>query len=541
MAIGVVQTKFGKVSGVEATDQKYAGITYFKGVRYGGDMSGENRWKPPVDPVPWEGVQICDGTSAVRAMQPDLGALADEPYASDFYFVPDPPVSEDCLLLNITTGAQSAGEKRPVFMWFHGGGLGGGHAFEAEFDGSELARKGIVVVSVGQRLNVFGYLALPQLSAEQGGTSGNYGLMDEVKALEWVYENIAAFGGDPENITVGGQSGGTAKSGALAGSPMQRGRVKRVINQSDLNWMGMNYNTMEQAEKLGQDFLVSKEIDPNISLEELRKLPAEVFYSGQFSPLDMTIGSMVADGKYIKYVETQKNIDEFAAGCDYISGSNYGESSMRAGFSLGGGTLVTEEEYYELAKTQLGDLYEKYDFEKNFSCAGKDPDKLSRYYASLGLKSWAGGIIVNRYFGAYRKAHGMTGNTYSFLFSRVPPCHPEEKGSKRDSDVLLAWHSSELWYMFASLRRSEDGKNNVPPARPWTEWDEKLADIMSSYWANFMKTGDPNGEGLPEWPKSDENYGWIELGDEITGHTGKDSPLDQMLYEHMMRRGNIPE
>ena len=540
MAIGIVTTKFGKVSGVEAADPKYAGITYFKGVRYGGDMSGENRWKPPVDPEPWEGVVHCDGSQATRAMQPSMGGLAEEPYASDFYFVPDPSVSEDCLFLNITTGAQSADEKRPVFMWFYGGGLGGGHAFEAEFDASELARKGIVVVSVGQRLNVFGYLALPQLSAEQGGTSGNYGLMDEVKALDWIYENIAAFGGDPENITVGGQSGGTAKSGALAGSPMQKGRVKRVINQSDLNWLGLGYKTMEQAEDLGRRFLVSKEIDPDISLDELRKLPADTFYGGKLSPIDMEIGSMVADGKYIKYKEPHKNVDEFAAHCDYISGGNFGESSMRLGFSLGGSTPVTEKEYYELAKAQLGDLYEKYDFEKNFSCSGQDPDKLSRYYAALGLKSWAG-TMVNRYFGAYRKAHGMTGNTYSYLFARVAPCHPEEKGTGRDSDKLLAWHSSELWYTFASLRRSEDGTANVPPARPWTEWDEKLADTVSSYWSNFMKTGNPNGEGLPVWPKSDESYGWIELGDEITAHTGKDSLLDQMLYEHMMRREKMPE
>ena len=123
MAIGIVQTRFGKVSGLECTEPKYAGITRFKGVRYGGDMGGENRWKPPVDPTPWEGVMVCDGSAVQRAMQPDLGALQDEPYKSDFYFVPDPPIGEDCLFLDITTGAQEPGEKRPVFMWFHGGGV----------------------------------------------------------------------------------------------------------------------------------------------------------------------------------------------------------------------------------------------------------------------------------------------------------------------------------------------------------------------------------------------------------------------------------
>lgn len=537
MGIGIVTTKYGKLQGVEATEGKYAGITYFKGVRYAASAEGENRFKPPVDQEPWEGVRVCD-TYAKRAMQPSMGGLAEEPYQSDFYYDGFPEVSEDCLFLNITTGAQSAEEKRPVFMWFHGGGLGGGHSFENEFENSELARKGIVVVTVGQRLNVFGYLALPQLSAEQGGISGNYGLMDEIKALDWVYENIAAFGGDPENITVGGQSGGTAKSGALAGSPKQKGRVKRVINQSNLNWVGRDLNTMEEAEKLGQDFLAYKGIDPNISLEELRALPAEAFYGEKLGPLDMGIGAMVADGVNLKYKDMYKNIDEFACDCDYISGGNFGESNMLKTFALGAQKPVTEEEYYRLAKEQLGDLYEKYEFEKNFPCTVENADRMSRWYAALGVSSFAG-TIVNRYFGAYRKERGMKGNTYSYLFSQVAPSRPEEEGTDRDAERLLAWHSSELWYTFASLRRSEDGEQNIPAARPWTEYDVELADKVSSYWANFMKTGDPNGEGLPYWPKSDENYGWIDLGDEIQAHTGKDSLLDQMLYEHMMRREEI--
>lgn len=539
MGIGIVQTKFGKLQGVEATEGKYAGLTYFKGVRYAASAEGENRFKPPMDQEPWEGVKLCD-KYACRAMQPSMGGLAEEPYQSDFYYDGFPEVSEDCLFLNITTGAQSADEKRPVFMWFHGGGLGGGHSFENEFENSELARKGVIVVTVGQRLNVFGYLALPQLSKEQGGISGNYGLMDEIKALDWVYENIAAFGGDPENITVGGQSGGTAKSGALAGSPKQRGRVKRVINQSNLNWIGRDMLSMEEAEDLGRKFLEYKGIDPDISVEELRKLPADVFYSGNLGPLDMAIGAMVADGVNLKYKELYKNINEFACDCDYISGGNFGESNMQKTFSLGASAPVTEEEYYQLAKGQLDDLYEKYEYEKNFPCTPENADRMSRWYAALGLTAF-GGEIVNRYFGAYRKEKKMKGKTYSYLFSRVAPCHPEEKGTARDSEKLLAWHSSEIWYTFASLRRSEDGQHNIPAVRPWTEYDVELADIMSSYWANFMKTGDPNGEGLPYWPQSDENYGWIDLGDKIEAHTGLDSTLDQMLFEHLMRRKEIKE
>lgn len=537
MGIGIVQTKYGKLQGIEAAEARYAGITYFRGVRYGASTQGANRFKPPVDPDAWEGIKVCD-TYPKRAMQPGMGGLAQEPYQSDFYYDGFPEASEDCLFVNITTGAQSADERRPVFMWFHGGGLGGGHSFENEFESSELARKGIVVVTVGQRLNVFGYLALPQLSAEQGGISGNYGLMDEIKALDWVYENIAAFGGDPENITVGGQSGGTAKSGALAGSPKQGGRVKRVINQSNLNWVGRDLNTMAEAEAIGVEFLKAKGIDPDISVEELRRLPAKTFYSGELSALDFAIGAMAADGVNLKYREMYKNIREFAGDCDYISGGNFGESNMEKTFTLGETEPVTEARYYQLAKGQLGDLYDKYDFEKNFPCTPENADRMSRWYAALGLTAFGGGII-NRFFGAYRKERGMKGKTWSYLFSHVPPCRPEEAGTDRDSETLLAWHSSELWYSFASLRKSEDGTNNIPKARPWTDYDVLLADQMSSYWANFMKTGDPNGEGLPVWPQSDENYGWIELGDEIVAHSGRDSLLDQMLYEHMLHREEI--
>ena len=135
----------------------------------------------------------------------------------------------------------------------------------------------------------------------------------------------------------------------------------------------------------------------------------------------------------------------------------------------------------------------------------------------------------------------MQGKTYSYLFSRVAPSRPEEKGTARDSERLLAWHSSELFYTFASLRKGENGESNVPAVRPWTDEDVKLADIMSSYWANFMKTGNPNSEGLPYWPISDENYGWIELGDKIEGHQGKEDILDQMMYDYMIQSDIVPK
>lgn len=194
MALDIINTKYGQVRGVVEED-----VLVFKGVPYAAPPVGELRWKAPQDPASWEGVRECD-TYGPRPVQPPQGGLFFEPWGSDFYYMGFTAYSEDCLYLNIATDAESADEKRPVFMWFHGGGLSSGYSYEIEFNPTVLAKKGVVVVTVGQRLNVFGYLSLPQLSAEQGGISGNYGLMDEVKALDWVRENIAAFGGDPDNI-----------------------------------------------------------------------------------------------------------------------------------------------------------------------------------------------------------------------------------------------------------------------------------------------------------------------------------------------------
>jgi para-nitrobenzyl esterase len=168
----------------------------------------------------------------------------------------------------------------PVYMWFHGGGLNNGHPYEPEFDGSELARKGVVVVQVGQRLNVFGYLALPQLSAEQGGKSGNYGFMDQLAALDWVYENIAAFGGDPDNITVGGQSGGSQKAGAMATTPAAHGRVRRAILESGLKWL-QRFPTLAEMEEKCRNYLRSAGIDPDAPLDQLRAIDATRFWSGE--------------------------------------------------------------------------------------------------------------------------------------------------------------------------------------------------------------------------------------------------------------------
>ncbi len=524
----IISTRYGKLSGVEEK-----GVTLFKGIPYAAPPVGELRWKPPVDPQPWEGVRACD-TYAPRAMQPVIEGISFEPYASDFYYMGEPKTSEDCLYLNIATCAENADEKRPVYMWFHGGGLSTGYSYEIEFDPTVLAKKGIIVVTVGQRLNVFGYLALPQLSKEQGGISGNYGLMDEVKALNWVYENIAAFGGDPEDITIGGQSGGTWKTGALATCPAVHGKVRRVINQSSLCWT-QKYAPLSAAEQEGTQFIEKLGFAKDASLEELRAADASMFCFDPFATGISIPGSMCCDGVWVPEEDMTISMDKYAGECDYLAGGNFGESAMQRGFMLGGKPIDTVEGFYAAAKELLGEeLYNKYDFEKLFPIGDAEANRMSRRLAAEGMTGFAG-EMKNRCFGAYRAKKFPNSKTYSYIFSHVTPARPEDIGTSRDPEALLAWHSSELWYTFASLGE------NVPPCRPWTETDFRLADQMSSYWANFIRTGDPNGEGLPHWPASDENYGWMDLADEPIPHEGIEGKKDELLKEFTEQDPALPK
>ena len=537
------QTKFGAVRGIELSG-KYSGITTFRSIPYAAPPTGELRFRPPVDPEPWVG-ELDTSLGAPRPMQETGDGMTREPWFTDFYYMGMPPMSEDCLYLSVTTGAVDDTERRPVFIWFHGGGLSGGFYTEVEYDPSELARKGIVVVSVAQRLNVFGYLALPQLSDEQGGTSGNYGLMDEVKALGWVIENIANFGGDPNNITVGGQSGGTQKSTALATSPKAHGKIRRCINQAGLFWIRRDYLSLETAYKYNLAYLENAGLDPNITPDELRRLPAFRFYKLKtglkfgFGPGNIP-GSMVADGKYVAHVSASQNMDEYGTHLDYLNGVNIGECTVRNGFSIEPvKTFETAEEFYEIMKTRLGDLYEKYDFPTLFPVTDENVDFQSRVLASRICGNGLGLTIADRYFGAYRALTAPDTRNWSYNFGRFPPCLPEERGTIRDTDLQLAWHSAELWYTFASMREG------VPPARPWEPVDFELADKLSSYWANFIATGDPNGNDfngnpLPLWPESRENYGWMEVTqDGLQGHEGL-TKLDELGLDFLKQSGRFP-
>lgn len=524
MGIGVVETTAGKVQGVEL-EGKYAGITLFKAIPYAAPPLGELRWRAPMSPEPWSGVRMCD-TYAKIAPQ-IIPPMEDfEPYGLDFYFDGYPECSEDCLYLNVSTGAVSADERRPVYMWFHGGGLSAGFTYEVEFNPEELTRKGIVVVTVAHRLNVFGYLALPQLAEEQGGISGNYGLMDQLKALEWVRENIAAFGGDPDNITIGGQSGGTTKTCVMAAIPDTQGKIKRVINESGLKWK-LTLKTMAEVEEVSKKYLEKLGIAPNISVDELRKLDVWTICDGSSDmPADI-----LCDGVLVPDVHMENMLAKVTGRIDFLCGSNYGEGEPTPNKEE---TITNTEEFYSNYRKTLGELYDKYDFKKLYPVTDETCWPTAVRLASIGItagdrRGMSRNIMLARVFGMKWAQEHPGSKVYTYLFSHVLPGRPEDEGTPRATEKLLAYHSSELWYTFASLRE------NVPPVRPWRQSDYQVADMVSSYWANFMATGDVNGEGLPYWPAASDDYGWMELLPEPVAREGLCAGEDQLLREYVKK------
>lgn len=477
--LGVVTTKYGDVSGVAG--ETYDNVTVFKGVPYAQPPVGELRWAAPQDCEAWEGVRACD-TYADAAMQPAYVSEIMSPDSTwgEFYPYGAPEFSEDCLYLNINTSAVTGEEKMPVVVWLHGGGYHHGYSYEEEFNGEELANKGVVVVTVGMRLNAFGLLSLPQLSAEtEYGGSGNYMVMDCAKAVEWVYENIEAFGGDPERITIGGQSGGSYKTMATLASPLAEGKISGAYNMSNLG-TNITFISQEEAEQRGLEFIRQLGYDENSTLEELRAIPAEEIEAlvDISMPEEYDICEMCIDGYAVTqspkdFYYTPGNLDNLNIMFGHVFGENesYGAE--------------TAEELYEMLKETYGEeLYEKYDIENTLVLTD----------ANVGLYNF---ILKeqeaqnsNRLFAAIAEKQNENLHIYGFSFGRTTP------GSE------IGWHSEELWYFFDSIRDVDWQLKN----RSWQVWDYITADVASSYWANYIASGDPNGSGLATWPEcSEEN------------------------------------
>jgi para-nitrobenzyl esterase len=451
-----VRIDAGLVSGVAGGT---ANMRVFKGIPFAAPPVGPLRWRPPQPVGSWAGVRPADQFGA-RCMQPGSGAGGRGAPAAAA-----PMLSEDCLYLNVWTEAASASERRPVILWSHGGAftIGTGSAL----DGEAWARKGAVVVTYNYRLGPFGYFSHPELTREsQRNASGNYGLMDLFAVLRWVQRNITAFGGDPNRVTLAGQSAGGRLTRAAVASSQGKGLFHRAISQSapvriERMWTRAEAETAGQVEaaKIGA-----------ATLAELRAKPADAIQRG------MQAGRLVIDGWYV----TEDISITIAEGrhnrVDLLVGSNKDEAMFVSLFPASpffGLEKTTAQQFSDDARRRFGakasvflDLYPPGSSDDDARASLREA---FRDEAAWNARAWA------------RAQTRAGGKAYLYYFVHEPPVAPGQPNRG-------APHNAEIPYAF----------NN--PAAQWGDVDRALADTMSSYWVNFATRGDPNGAGLPLWP-----------------------------------------
>jgi para-nitrobenzyl esterase len=458
-AADVVHTASGALEGTTSADGK---VRLFEGIPYAAPPVGELRWKAPQPIVSWDGVRQATKFGA-RCMQGNV--------YGDMAFRDDGP-SEDCLYLNVWTPAKDANANLPVMVWIYGGGFAAGATSEPRQDGAKLAEKGVVVVSMNYRLGIFGFFADPALTQESPHhASGNYGLMDQVAALEWVQKNIFLFGGDPREVTIFGESAGSFSVSALMASPLARGLFVRAIGESGA-FLGKSpaIKPLSESEAAGEKFADSIGAK---SLEALRALPAPELLADVMKQNPFAFWPNI-DGYY--FPEDPHAI--YAAGkqahVPLLAGWNKDEGDYRAIFQK---EDPTAKNFIAIAHRVFGSNAEE--FLKLY------PAK-NDAHAKRSASDFAGDRFIA--FGTWKwiEMQRTTGDStvYRYKFEDAPP-QPAGKPSNG------AYHSSEIEFVFEALASKD---------LPWRPGDEKLSRQMSSYWANFAKSGDPNGPGLPHWP-----------------------------------------
>ena len=456
-----VTTDRGMVEGELTADGK---VVAFKGIPYAAPPTGELRWKAPQDAAKWSGVKETK-TFGYHCVQ--TGGYADMLFH-------DPGPSEDCLTLNVWTPAGAKKGSLPVMVWIFGGGFLNGGTSESRQDGQFLAHRDVVVVSMNYRLGIMGFMTHPELAGESGhNSSGNYGLMDIAAALEWVKRNAAEFGGDANNVTVFGESAGSFAVSTVMASPLSKGLVAKAIGESGgaLSSSGLSYEPHEVREVRDSAFM--ERTFRTTKLAELRHISTEDIVRAVTAPGAARFGPDV-DGYFLP--ESLPKI--YAAGkqahIPVLAGWNADESRAA------GKTTPTAASFAALAEHEFGDHAKDFltvypgstDVEALKSAGDYGGDKFIAYSTWQWLEAQVktGGAPVYRYF-----------------FTLGSP------GDKNHLASMGAFHSDDIEYVFGALDSRPDAM--------WRAEDRKLSEQMGAYWVNFAKTGDPNGAGLPKWPK----------------------------------------
>ena len=480
-----VKTSYGILEGLDIS-----GIKTFKGVPFAAPPTGDNRWREPQPLQPWQGIRECHDYAPDPMQEPIFG---------DMNFGAD-SISEDCLYLNIWTPAITMNEKLPVLIYFNGGGLMAGSGSEPRYAGMAMARRGMICVTANYREGIFGFFAHPELSKETAYKgSGNYGFLDQQAAIRWVHENISLFGGDPERITIAGESAGSMSVSALMASPLSRGLFAQAIGSSGSVIADKRVKSLAEAEKAGVDMMRRMGYK---NVKEMRKVPAEVLMK-QANVRNVPVYNI--DNHFL----TEQPFATYAAGrqmrVPLLVGGNSLEMSPAAyfGYITMSGREITMEDIAKTASGMFGD--NTYEMLSLYGITA--PDDI---YKQPGI-DLCGDLFLAYSTWRWGNVHNATSGqpVYRYLYSRERPkmmiegkvaglaggvkdkTEAEEVVENKIPEIHGAVHSADIEYAMG----------NLPTNRvyDWQPEDYMVSDIFMGYYANFVKTGNPNGIGLPQW------------------------------------------
>ena len=475
---GVVKLDSGMISG--ETDGK---IQIFRGIPYAAPPVGELRWKAPQTPQAWTGVR-----QATK-----FGPSCPQPQESASY-----TYSEDCLYLNVWTPATQPQAKLPVMFWIHGGGFNFGSTSLPEYEGKNLAAKGVVVVTVNYRLGPLGFLAHPLLDAESAsGTSGNYGLLDQIAALKWVQQNITAFGGDPSQVTIFGQSAGSRSVSLLLMSPLAKGLFKGAIAESGGPIIGSEYlspafnGDKANVGKMGQE--LARRLGSNQMadvLSDMRTKSAEEVVKAAACDTSLFADELFFAPVFDNWVLPDNPRTALREGrvhaVPVITGSTKNEGALY----LLQEKEITRQKYQAFFESRFGQSVGQ---AMEMFPAPRDEDigpAIDKVIA-VAANAWPAQLTAQAI-----ERKGM--KSYVYQFTRVPQTSLARKAG--------AHHGVDLAYVFG----------NMTEAGAYDEVDRKLSQVVMQYWVNFARTGNPNGEGLPAWPEYKTQEGRnMEFGDQL--------------------------
>jgi para-nitrobenzyl esterase len=455
-----VSVEGGAIIGAAAAD---GAVTHYLGVPFAAAPIAGLRWRPPQPVTAWEGVlETVHAAPACPQPLPPPGSF----YQKEFFLTSERQ-SEDCLYLNLWTSARTADEKLPVMVWFYGGGFVQGSGSLPSFDGEALARRGVIVVTINYRLGPLGFLAFPALDQESPDhVSGNYGLLDMIAALRWVQNNVGGFGGDPGNVTIFGQSAGAFGVNAMMASPLAHGLFQRAIVESyPMFGIGGPTQSLAQAEEGGAKYTATVGAT---TLSDLRMVPS--------TDLVRTMGANAAafglrpnvDGHVLPHDLPEMIAAHKPNGTALMIGSNYDEGTELLPATTPDGLATLERRRFGAEGDAIAKLYVGVD--KEGATAAQDRMLADYVFAASTREA---------------QAFAESGApAYAYRFTRAAP--------RSDPIKVGAFHSAELAYVFGT---------QVSIDRPWSDRDRALSDQIEQYWTNFAKTGDPNGAGLPRWPR----------------------------------------